>query len=401
MIQTCALKTFSKGDIIIKQGDEGQAAYIIESGVVEILIEKDKGLIQSLGTRTVGGIVGEMALVDNKPRTATIKALEDCQLLRISRADFDHRLDATDPVINMIMQVILARYRDLIVRAHIMGDRKNVRALEQHETQLVKDTNALSELKILDELKVALENNQFELHYQPILDLKTKRTSGLEALIRWRHPERGLIFPDHFIGAAENSGLITNISQWVVEKSSQDLARLQNISQDSKNLFMSVNFTAKDFEVLDFKDHILKTIKNNNLQPQDIHIEITERLLMDNPLEAQRVLENCRDAGMIVSIDDFGTGFSSLNYLHHFPIDILKIDRSFVAALNEEKSTQKLVNSIVALAHNLDMSIIAEGIEDQEHADILEKMGCDKAQGYFFSKPVPLKDIENYLTHNT
>jgi EAL domain-containing protein (putative c-di-GMP-specific phosphodiesterase class I) len=392
------LKTFDVGSTILKQGDEGHAAYIIEKGTVEILIEKDNGLIQNIGTRGAGSIIGEMALVDNKPRTATIKVIEECTLLEITRDDFENRLDSTDPVVRMIMQVILARYRDMMTRAHILSAPNNAMTPENLEKGLVSETNAVVGLKLINELKQALTNNDLELHYQPIIDIQANKIVGFEALVRWNHPEKGVIYPDVFIGAAEDSGLITELSRWAVGESCAFLSHIQDKHTELKNLFMSVNFSAKDFFIPDFRAYILAALQKNSLTPDQFHIEITERLLMDQPSEAQKILEDCRNAGLCISIDDFGTGYSSLSYLHYFPIDILKIDRSFITDMNHNKSSHSLVSSIISLGHNLGMSIIAEGIEEKEQAAALKALGCDKIQGYYFSRPLPEKEIGQYLS---
>lgn len=389
-------KIVPAGEIIMQQGDEGNCAYIIESGTVEILLEKERGLIQSLGTRGAGTIIGEMSIVDNNPRTATIKAIETCELLEISREDFNNRLENTDPVIQMITKVILSRYRDMITRAHILGSRTNFNELENFEKNLVESTNAVKNIKLASDLKQAINLNQLELNYQPIIDLKNNSISGFEALIRWPHPEKGMIYPDIFIPVAEDSGLIVEMSQWITKTACSALKRIQDkFARD--DLFISVNFSAKDFTMPDFKFYVEKALKDNNLRTNQIHIEITERLLMAQPGHARAVLEECQKAGMIISIDDFGTGYSSLSYLHYFPIEILKIDRSFIENMETDKSSYELVKSIISLGHNMKMSIIAEGIETQTQADILKDMGCDKVQGYHFARPMDEQKLIEFM----
>ena len=219
IIEETNKKEIKAGDIILKQGDEGSHAFIIESGSVEILIEKENNLIQSIGTRGPGTIIGEMALVDNNPRTATIKAIEDSVLLEITKNDFERRLGNSDPVIQMVTQVILARYRDIITRAQILGTQNNTSTPEELEKGLVEKTNAVANIKLSNELKTALDHNELELHYQPIVDLKTKKISGFEALIRWKHSDKGYISPEVFIPLAEDNGHILDISRWVVSLS--------------------------------------------------------------------------------------------------------------------------------------------------------------------------------------
>ncbi len=390
-------KNYTAGETIIQQGEEGHFAFIIESGSVEILIEKNNGLIQSVGTRGAGNVIGEMALVDNKPRTATIKAIEDCKLLQISRSDFEERLDTTDPVVKMIMQVIMARYRDMIARSHILKSPNHQPAPENLEKDLVHKTNAVDELKLIDEIKTSIENKNFILHYQPILDLKKNIVVGFESLVRWQHPEKGLIYPDQFIEIAENSGLITDLTRWITKESCRFLQRICDTFPNSEPFFISVNFTAKDFLTPNFKNFVMNEVIIHDLIPEQFHIEMTERLLMDEPHHAQEVLKECQNSGLKISIDDFGTGYSSLSYLYHYPIDILKIDRSFIQNLEQDKSSYNLVSSIISLGHNMNMSIIAEGIEKQEQSDLLQELNCDKIQGYLHSKPIPEEEIENYL----
>lgn len=391
------IKTVLAGATILQQGEDGDSAYIIESGTVEILIEKDMGLVQSLGTRGKGNIIGEMSLVDNKPRTATIKAVEDCELLEITRNDFNRRVENADPVIQMVMQVILARYRDMITRAHILRRSGDIPAPEDMEKGFIQQANAVENIKFANELKEAINKGHLELYYQPIIDLQNNHIAGFESLIRWKHPEKGMIPPDLFIPIAEESGLIVEISRQVVAKSCEALRRIEDQKKSTAPLFISVNFSAKDFTTSGFRENLQNVIENNGLESSQLHIEITERLLMDQPSNARDTLEDCRKIGIPISIDDFGTGYSSLSYLHYFPIDILKIDRSFIIHMEHDESARELVKSIVALGHNMKMSIVAEGIEDENQARMLKEMGVDKAQGFHFARPMPEPDLIAFL----
>lgn len=390
-------KYIKRNDVLIWQGDKGDSAYIIETGRVEILLEKDNGLIQSLGTRGPNSIIGEMALVDNKPRTATVKALEDCELLEITRQDFNRRVKKADPVIQMIMQVILTRYRDMIERAHILGRKTEISTLEDLEKGFVENTKAVENIKLTNDLKGALDKGDLKLHYQPILDLKENKIVGFEALMRWTHPEKGFIPPDVFIPIAEESGLITELSRFAIKESCQALKRIEEKTSFSSPLFISVNFSSEDFSSPGFQNYVEHALQDANLTPDQLHIEITERLLMEHPDSAKKTLESCQAAGMVISIDDFGTGYSSLSYLHSFPINILKIDRSFINNMSGDESAMELVKSIISLGHNLKMEIIAEGIEEEHQADTLREIGCDKAQGYFFARPMPEDHLMRHL----
>lgn len=390
-------KIFAPGEIIMHQGEKGESAYIIEKGRVEIIVQKPDGKLQSFGTRGAGTIIGEMALIDNAPRTATVKAIEDCTLLEITQADFARRLDAADPVLRMASQVILTRYRDMLTRAEITNDGQHWPPAEAVELNYAEQTNAVEKIKMANEFQVALAQKQLSLHYQPIIDLRTKQVAGFEALMRWFHPEKGQIFPDKFIPIAEESGLIVEASKWALEESCQALKRIEGRTGHENDLFMSVNFSSSDFASDNFVETIYNIISKTDVLPTCVHLEITERLLMGQPDNARETLNMCRQAGMGISIDDFGTGYSSLSYLHYFPIDTLKIDRSFISAMHQDESSMALVKSIISLGKNMKMKIIAEGVEEQKEAQELLRLGCDLAQGYYFSRPIPEADLTSFM----
>lgn len=383
-----ALKTFKSGEIIMRQGDIGKSAYIIESGHVQISIKPQDGLTSIIGTRGPGSIIGEMALIDNAPRTATITAIEDCALMEISKDDFARRLDAADPVLRMTTQVILTRYRDMLARSTILRDHREWRApAETLELSQAGNAGAIETLKMTNEFRSALKNlkknSELSLNYQPIVDLKSGRTAGLETLMRWHHPVKGPISPDIFIPLAEQSGDIVEASQWALR---QSCGVINKIGGD--DLFASVNFSVRDFAESNFLNTIQSIVNESKIAPARVHIEITERLLMDQPGKARETLQSCKDAGFLISIDDFGTGYSSLSYLHHFPIDILKIDRSFIKDMMNNNRSMELVKAIIGLGKNLGMKTIAEGVEEKTQAEVLKSLGCNMAQGFYFARPM-------------
>ncbi len=372
----------------MRQGDKGDCAYIIEEGMVEILIEGPSGDQRSIGTRGNGTIIGEMALVDDAPRTATIKALKDCKMLEITREDFSQRLKTTDPVIQMISQVILTRYRDTLKRAEIVGESLTYPPPEMVEKTISEQSDVFESVKIANKFRTALDNDVLEMHYQPIIDLGKGQIIGFEALMRWTDPEDGFISPSLFIPIAEKSGLIVDASKWALRTSCEALKRIQD-KTGHPDLHMSVNFSSHDFAESDFVDGIKKTITDSGVQPKDVKLEITERLLITQPDNAKDTLQACRDEGIGISIDDFGTGYSSLSYLYYFPIDTLKIDQSFIRAMQKDSRSHELVKSIVALAKSLNLACVAEGVEHPEEADLLREMGCENAQGFYFARPIP------------
>ncbi|MDB5490869.1 MAG: cyclic nucleotide-binding domain protein [Micavibrio sp.] len=388
---------YKAGQTIMQQGDKGESAYIIEEGTVEIYIERN-GRIQNVGTRGPGALIGEMAIVDDAPRTATIRALQHCKLLEITRDDFANRLESSDPVLQMISQVILTRYRDMLARADILGEGSTFPPPELMEQEHAAQMDVIESIKIGNEFQKALAaDNELSLHYQPIINLQTGQVAGFEALMRWIHPEKGFISPGVFIPIVEKNGMIIEASRWGLRESCKALKRIESKIGREENLFMSVNFSSADFASENFLDHVYQILSETDVRAEHLKLEITERLLIQQPDNAKEVLEMCRAAGMSIAIDDFGTGYSSLSYLYYFPIDTLKIDQSFVRAMTREAKSLELVRSIVGLGKNLKMKIVAEGVETVEEARILRDMGCDLVQGYYFAKPLPENDVTELL----
>lgn len=392
-------KMYKPGDTIMRQGDQGESAYIIEKGRVEILIEKANGVVQRVGTRGPGTIIGEMAIVDNEPRIATIKAIEDCSLLEITQADFNRRLKTADPVLQITTQVILTRYRDMLMRTAILKEKESSTypTPEDLERGYMEQLNAVETITMANEFRAAIGTEQLSLHYQPIMNLNTGLVDGFEALMRWNHPEKGPISPGIFIPVAEDSGLIVEASRWALRESCRALKRMEARVGLERDLFMSVNFSSTDFAEENFLDTLYTILSETDVAPHKVHLEITERLLMNQPQNAKETLTMCRKAGLGIAIDDFGTGYSSLSYLHYYPIDTLKIDQSFVRNMLQDKTSKELVKSIIALGTNMNMKIIAEGVEHAEEAVLLKEMGCGHAQGYHFSRPHSEKDITDKL----
>lgn len=243
-------------------------------------------------------------------------------------------------------------------------------------------------------LRKALERGEFELYYQPQLDIKTKQIRAVEALIRWNHPEKGFISPGMFIPLAEESGLITPISDWIMMQACEHLKQLQLRFPYVK---MSINISPIYFQQIDFLKKLQKTIESVNVNPRLIELELTESAVMPHAEQSVERLTKLKTMGMSIAIDDFGTGFSSLSYLHRFPIDILKIDRSFTKQLSRYQQDSAIVNAIIMMAHSLQIRVVAEGVETKKQYQILEKQSCDFVQGYYVSKPLSISELYEFL----
>jgi Amt family ammonium transporter len=254
--------------------------------------------------------------------------------------------------------------------------------------------SALTSLTIETELRKALERNELVLYFQPIINIKSKVLEGFEALIRWRHPRRGVVQPGQFISIAEETGLILPIGDWVIQEGCNKLMQLKQ--KTGKSLSMNLNVSIKQFLQNDFTVKLKREISKAGLSPQEIKLEFTESLLMEHTQQALKKLYVLRDLGVKLAIDDFGTGYSSLSYLQKFPIDQIKIDRSFINAMEKQKESREIVKSILALANSLNLSTVAEGVETQSQLDQLANFSCGSAQGYFIAKPMSWESLQVY-----
>lgn len=383
---------FEPGDVIMQQGDVGDNAYLIEDGQVEVFVRQGSGE-QILGTRGTGAIVGEMAIIDSKPRTASVRAVTPCTLLAISRDDFERRLAHADPVMKMVMHVILSRYRGLLQGRDTSIEQES----EASEKASGVSEKAFETIRMAHDFREAILGYQLRLHYQPIVDIGSQKVAGFEGLMRWHHPTKGMVSPGVFIPIAEDSGLIVHASRWALREAVYMLNRLKHEHGLADPWFISLNFTGLDLAAEDFADHVAETLQGTGIHPSRIKLEITERMLIDDPDGAVSTLKRCREAGLTVALDDFGTGYSSLSYLHKFPIDTMKIDRSFVIDMVTNAASLTLVKTIIALAKGLGMSVVAEGVEKQEESDLLRLHGCEMVQGYLYAKPMAEPDLILWL----
>ncbi len=243
-----------------------------------------------------------------------------------------------------------------------------------------------NQLRMEGQLHRAVERDELFLEYQPVVDMSTGRISSFEALIRWRHPELGLVTPDNFIPMAENAGLIDEIGNWVLKTACRQLKVWQ--SSGHEHLSMAVNFSAVQLRKSELADLVIDIVEQSGVPPSSITIEITESALIQNLDTAVSIIDGLSNAGLRVSLDDFGTGYSSLSYLKRFPIDIVKIDRSFLRDFPTHAHDTAIISAIIAMAHSLGLHVIAEGVETEEQLHVLQNLKCDEIQGYLFSRPI-------------
>lgn len=255
-------------------------------------------------------------------------------------------------------------------------------------------SEGLERMMLLSQLRYAIENNELVLYYQPQVDIATGKIRGVEALVRWHHPEKGLLYPDKFIPLAEESGYIIKMGEWILRKACMDGREWQDKGLDIK---VSVNISSKQFQQYNFVDKVKGIINETGLNPQNLILEITETIAISNVKHTIEVLNKLRNLGIAVAIDDFGTGYSSLSYLNEMNVNELKIDKFFIRDIETNKKNKLISNTIILLAKQLGMMVIAEGVENYKQLSILKEMKCDIAQGYHFSKPVEKWKIDEMI----
>ena len=383
---------YPTGATILKEGTTGECAYIIDKGLVEISVFRD-GKKVVLAILSDGEIFGEMALISGDVRSANATALVPTSVSIICRPYVEEKLSQSDPIIAMMMKLLLARFHearskllsllclsgiDEATRWNIVGDK------EEHRVFLER-------FKFINDLQSALSRQQFVLHYQPILVLTEGRLVGFEALIRWNHPTMGEVSPNKFIGIAEDTREIIPIGYWVFETACSDLKKMRDtmgVRQDSAEPWMSINVSPIQINDPNLTERFGEILARVGIEPSAIKIELTESVLVECPKQTLLFIHEVRRLGIKVAVDDFGTGYSSLRYLHLFPIDILKIDHAFVANIFNDLRSREIANAIVILSKNLNIDIVAEGIETKELEKVLIDLGCRYGQGYLYSRPI-------------
>ncbi|MCW8195056.1 EAL domain-containing protein [Proteobacteria bacterium 005FR1] len=261
------------------------------------------------------------------------------------------------------------------------------------------DSSAVKFLVVEKDLRTAIEEDQLCLYYQPQVDLQTGDLVGVEALVRWKHPQRGLISPSHFIPLAEETGLIVPLGEWLLRKAAEQQKRWMAAGNYVGKI--AVNLSPRQLRQRDFAERLAQILEEADLPPRYMELEITESSAMEHAGETINMLTKLNQMGVSLAIDDFGTGYSSLAYLKRFPIQKLKIDRSFIHDIHTDQNDASIANSIIGLAHNMMLNVVAEGVENEQQASWLRKRGCDQAQGYLYAQPIPAQKLERFFKAGT
>jgi EAL domain-containing protein (putative c-di-GMP-specific phosphodiesterase class I) len=371
-------RELAAGEMLFDKGEAGDCAYIIESGAIEILRSaQDSGdVVARLGKRD---LFGEMALFGEHTRSAAARAAEPSRLTVVTHDYLNERLYSADPMLRHLLRTLANRCRDLLGSGSSRSNSAEDADLDQAHARIHAE----------QELVMALERSELLLHLQPINRLDDFGVAGFEALVRWQHPQRGLVSPALFIPLAEESSLINRIGLWIIDQSCAALAQLNALRGDTA-LFMSINLSGRQLDDPEVLPALERAIAAHGVAPSQLKLEVTESLLLQSLDDALPLLNAARARGMKISLDDFGTGYCSLSYLHQLPLDTLKLDRSFIAQLESNESGRRIVASVIRMAHELGLDVITEGLETKEQIAELQVLGADLGQGYYFSRPVAL-----------
>lgn len=285
---------------------------------------------------------------------------------------------------------LLVKHADMALYSAKEKGRSNYQFFENKMNKIVAKRMAMVNL-----LRKALDEGQFELHYQPQINLQTQRLCGVEALIRWQHPELGLLPPNDFIPLLEETGLIIPVGEWVLHSACRQFDSWQ--AAGISPVRMAVNMSVRQFRQLQLTEIIKSALDKTTMYPQHLQLEVTESLLLSNVENTINTLCELHDIGINITIDDFGTGYSSLNYLRRFPFDTLKVDRSFVQDISTNTKGVAIIPAIIALAHNLGLKVVAEGVEHEKELLFLSEQECDEVQGFLFARPMPADECETWI----
>lgn len=369
---------FGAGEVIFSEGDAPTGAFLIETGRIEISTIQF-GEHRVLGELGPGMLLGEMAVIDESARTATARAITPCQLTRIDATQFAERLATADPVVRALLLSQLTRYRAALAKLTGGGEAPSTTAHGTHD-----DAHAIDKIRLESELRGAIERRELEVRLQPIEEIETGHIAGYEALVRWQHPLRGDVSPAEFIRLAEETSLIVPIGDYVLERVCDMLVEFRRGGRKPLP-FIALNVSARQLDDPTLVDRIIEHLHARELPPQRLKLEITESLVLDQE-RIGALLARCHAVGMPVALDDFGTGFSNLGPLLTLDFDQIKLDASFVRALDRPRGVA-VVGVVVAMARALGCDLVAEGVETREQREILHRLGCRYAQGWLVGRP--------------
>ncbi|MEM9582661.1 MAG: EAL domain-containing protein [Pseudomonadota bacterium] len=384
--------SLASGETLYRQGDAQNSGYILAEGEI-LLYSEIGGKRVNIERRGPGAIVGELSILTSQPRTVTVEAISDCKLFRIAAEQILNRFERLDPVLRACVETSI----------NFTGTFSE-RARDADETvplapSTLRDADTLmAQFKFEMDVLKGIADNEFFMVYQPIIAIEDEAIIGFEALMRWIHPTLGFIPPDRFIRSAEEMGAIGQLTDYAIMESCAALQRMKTQKNAPRHLFASINVSGYDICRKDFVDFLAHAVDLRDLNPQDIKLEITETALIGDVKTAGKNLKRLRKLGFGISVDDFGTGYSNLAYLKSLPLTTIKIDRAFAGDASGNKVSRGIVRMLLTLGQELDVDIIAEGLETIDDVQTLKSLGCHYAQGFYYHKPLPETEIAALLT---
>jgi EAL domain-containing protein (putative c-di-GMP-specific phosphodiesterase class I) len=375
----------AQGQPVFSQGESGDCAYLIDMGRIEIVYAEESGRERRIAMLGVHDIFGELALLGENKRSASARAATDVCLTVLSLEFFSECLQKTEPITRHLLRTVTARLQH------------ELRVPVPVETSLQADVDqarALMQIQLTQGLTRALEQRELDAALQPIVALADESIVGFEALARWQSPQYGAVPPSRFVPLAEQSGLIREFGRYVIR---QAMANVMPLSAVVEGLYLSINISVRQFSDPELFPTLAKSLETSRLKPAQIKLEITESVLMQDLAAAHEFFAASRALGVGVMIDDFGTGYSALSQLHRFDIDAVKLDRSFIAGVSQDRKVESVVRAVGLLCRELGITTVAEGVETREQADACRALGIDNAQGFLYSPALLREAAEGWL----
>ncbi len=383
-------EVFTGGQNIFEYGDAGDCAYLIEEGTVEVFVV-EQGKERRIKLMGKGELFGEVSLIDYRPRTASVRAVDKTVLVPIPRKLVEGLMEKSDPILRHLLLLILERFRDSHGSSAMPAASAKI-STEQSIRRSADKGEATQKISLSHGMSRALSRDEFQLYYQPICDLADGRIAGFEALIRWHHPTDGVMQPKDFLWIAEQTGFIREIGQWTLERGSRDWPALKKLTGHAKP-FVSVNLSAAQLSDERLVDDVKAIFASQNIKPTELKLELTETAMIEHPEIALKIMTRLAESGCCIALDDYGSGHSALGRLQRYPICTLKIDSTLVEPITKTVQNQEIVRSTVALAHSLNMNVVAEGVESEELRTMLLGMKCEFGQGWLFGGPATLQEL--------
>lgn len=374
------------GEVLYRQGDASDCAWLVESGQVELVSEHGRRSARH-GVFGAGELIGELGLLDGAPRSATATARGDSVLLAIGREQFLERLQSGDPILRTLVDSLLQRIRGLVATLPAEG------ALPAEDVACDDPVEraGIDKIRLETQLRGALDDGSLEVRYQPILDIAAHRVGGYEALVRWELPGRGPVSPAQFIALAEETSLIVPVGEYVLERVIAVLVALRRGGVDPLPS-IAVNLSARQLVEPGMARQVVARVAAASLPAGALKLEVTESRMLDYaPVAA--VMAHCRAHGVPFALDDFGTGYSNLTHLHALDFEYIKVDQAFARQMFDSPRAMRMVEAIVAMSHGLGAQVICEGVETREQLARLRDIGVEHAQGYLVGKAAPAEAV--------